>query len=99
MVLLWFFMGFFDYKVQVHIFCMFFKIISTFKNTSFIKKRSLFWVGWGGFKGTLHIWGEIGSFYNSPRVKWLSLTVFEYIQPISGSGGSTFSLALFIESD
>ncbi len=36
---------------------------------------------------------EIGSFYNSPRVKQLSFTVFESIQPISGSGGSTFSLA------
>ncbi len=35
---------------------------------------------------------EIGSFYNSPRVKQLSFTVFESIQPISGSGGSTFSL-------
>ncbi len=37
--------------------------------------------------------GEIGSFYNSPRVKQLSFTVFESIQPISWSGGSTFSLA------
>ncbi len=36
---------------------------------------------------------EIGSFYTSPRVKQLSFTVFESIQPISGSGGSTFSLA------
>ncbi len=36
---------------------------------------------------------KIGSFYNSPRVKQLSFTVFETIQPISGSGGSTFSLA------
>ncbi len=36
---------------------------------------------------------EIGSFYTSPRVKKLSFTVFESIQPISGSGGSTFSLA------
>ncbi len=36
---------------------------------------------------------EIGSFYNSPRVKQLSFTVFESIQPISGAGGSTFSLA------
>ncbi len=36
---------------------------------------------------------EIGSFYNSPRVKQLSFTVFESIQLISGSGGSTFSLA------
>ncbi len=36
---------------------------------------------------------EIGSFYNSPRVKQLSFTVFESIQPISGSGGSTFSVA------
>ncbi len=34
---------------------------------------------------------EIGSFYNSPRVKQLSFTIFESIQPISGSGGSTFS--------
>ncbi len=32
-------------------------------------------------------------FYNSPRVKQLSFTVFESIQPISRSGGSTFSLA------
>ncbi len=44
-------------------------------------------------KGTLHFFLEIGSFYNSPRVKKLSFTVFESIQPISGSGGSTFSLA------
>ncbi len=36
---------------------------------------------------------EIGSFYNSPRVKQLKFTIFEYIQPISGSGRSTFSLA------
>ncbi len=36
---------------------------------------------------------EIGSFYNSPRVKQLSFTIFESIQPFSGSGGSTFSLA------
>ncbi len=36
---------------------------------------------------------ETGSFYNSPRVKQLSFTVFESLQPISGSGGSTFSLA------
>ncbi len=36
---------------------------------------------------------EIGSFSKSPRVKQLSFTVFESIQPISGSGGSTFSLA------
>ncbi len=35
---------------------------------------------------------EIGSFSKSPRVKKLSFTVFESIQPISGSGGSTFSL-------
>ncbi len=35
---------------------------------------------------------EIDLFYNSPRVKQLSFTVFESIQPISGSGGSTFSL-------
>ncbi len=36
---------------------------------------------------------KIGSFSNLPRVKELSFTVFESIQPISGSGGSTFSLA------
>ncbi len=43
---------------------------------------------------------KIGSFSNSPRVKQLSFTVFESIQsiqPISGSGGSTFSID--IESD
>ncbi len=34
-----------------------------------------------------------GTFYNSPRVKQLSFTVFESIQPISGSGGGTFSIA------
>ncbi len=45
------------------------------------------------FKGTLHFFLEIGSFYTSPRVKKLSFTIFESIQPISGSGGSTFSLA------
>ncbi len=32
-------------------------------------------------------------FGNSPGVKQLSITVFESIQLISGSGGSTFSLA------
>ncbi len=36
---------------------------------------------------------EIGEFYNSPRVKQLSFTIFESIQPISGSGVSTFNLA------
>ncbi len=36
---------------------------------------------------------KIGSFSNSPRAKQLSFTVFESIQPISGSGGSTFSVA------
>jgi len=35
---------------------------------------------------------EIGSFYN-PRVKMLSFTFFESIQPISGSDGTTFSIA------
>ncbi len=44
-------------------------------------------------KGTLLFFLETGSFYNSPRVKQLSFTVFESLQPISGSGGSTFSLA------
>jgi len=35
-------------------------------------------------KGILHFFGEIGgiSFYNSLRVKNLSFTVFESIQPI-----------------
>ncbi len=36
---------------------------------------------------------ENSSFSNSPRVKQLSFTVFESIQLISGSGGSTFSVA------
>ncbi len=36
---------------------------------------------------------EIGSFYNSPRVKQLSFAVFESIQPIYASGDSTFTLA------
>ncbi len=31
--------------------------------------------------------------FQSPRIKKFSFTVFESIQPISGSGGSTFSLA------
>ncbi len=44
-------------------------------------------------KGTLHFFLEIGSISNFPRVKKLSFTVFESIQPISGSDGSTFSLA------
>ncbi len=35
----------------------------------------------------------MGKFYDSPRVKQLSFATFESIQPISGSGGSTFSLA------
>ncbi len=34
---------------------------------------------------------EIGLFYNSPRAKQLRFTVFESIQPISGSDGSTRS--------
>jgi len=47
-----------------------------------------------GLKGILYFFLEIRSFYNSPRVKLLSFTVFESIQPISGSGGSTtFSIA------
>ncbi len=36
---------------------------------------------------------KIGSFSNYPRVKQLSFTVSESIQPISGSSGNTFSLA------
>ncbi len=36
---------------------------------------------------------EIGSFYIFPRDKQLSFAVFESIQLISRSGGSTFSLA------
>jgi len=44
-------------------------------------------------KGYSTFFLEIGSFYNSPRVKLLSLTFFESIQPISGSGGATFSIA------
>ncbi len=31
--------------------------------------------------------------FQLPRVKQLSFTIFESIQPISGSGGSTFSIA------
>ncbi len=53
-------------------------------------KQNLLLYTW--FKGTLHFFLEIGSFYNSPRVKQL-FTVFESVQPISESGGSTFSLA------
>jgi len=34
------------------------------------------------FKGILHFFLEIGSFYHSPRVKQLSFTVFKSIQPI-----------------
>ncbi len=45
------------------------------------------------FKGTLNCFLEISSLSNSPRVKELSLTIFESIQPISGSSGSTFSVA------
>jgi len=36
---------------------------------------------------------EIGSFYKSTRVKLLGFTVFEYIQSISGSRGTTFIIA------
>ncbi len=36
---------------------------------------------------------KIGSFSNSARVKQLCFTIFESIQLISGSGGSTFSVA------
>jgi len=34
------------------------------------------------FKGILHFFLEIGSFYNSLRAKQLGFTVFEYIQTI-----------------
>ncbi len=34
---------------------------------------------------------EHSTFLESPRVKKLSFTVFESIQPISGSGGSTLA--------
>ncbi len=43
------------------------------------------------FKRNAPLFLEIGSFYTSPRVKKLSFTIFESIQPMSG--GSTFSLA------
>jgi len=36
------------------------------------------------FKGILHFFLEIGSFYHSPRVEQLSFTIFESIQPIFG---------------
>ncbi len=36
---------------------------------------------------------KFGYFYNSPRVKQLSFTVYESIQLISGTGFSAFSLA------
>ncbi len=36
-------------------------------------------------------WAHFG--LNSPRVNQLIFTVFESIQPISGSGSNTFSLA------
>lgn len=35
----------------------------------------------------------IDSFYNVPRFKQLSFIIFKSTQPISGFGGSTFSLA------
>ncbi len=34
----------------------------------------------------------MGSFSNSPRVKQVNFNVFEYVQPISGSGGSTIDI-------
>ncbi len=37
---------------------------------------------------------NIGSFYDFPRVKELSFPMFESIQPISGSGASTFSVLI-----
>jgi len=46
-----------------------------------------------GIKGYSTFFLEIRSFYNSPRVKLLSFTFFEFIQPISGSGTTTFSIA------
>ncbi len=64
-------------------------------NTS-VAKSAVFLRNWATltlFKGHSTFFLEIGSFYNSPRVKQLSFTVFESIQPISRSGGSTFSLA------
>jgi len=36
----------------------------------------------GDFKGIVHFFLEIGSFYNSPMVKQLGFIVFECIQPI-----------------
>ncbi len=36
---------------------------------------------------------KIGSFSHSTRIKQLSFTIFESIQPISGSGGSPFNVA------
>jgi len=44
-------------------------------------------------KGYTPLFLEIRTFYNSPRVKLLSLTFFESIQPISGSGSTTFGIA------
>jgi len=44
-------------------------------------------------KGIFHFFLEICSFYNSPRVKLLTFTFFESIQPISGSGVTTLSIA------
>jgi len=44
-------------------------------------------------KGYSTFFLEIRSFYNSPRVKLLSESFFESIQPISGSGVTTFSIA------
>ncbi len=38
-----------------------------------------------GLKGTLHFFLELGSFYNSPRVKQLSFTVFESIQQVKAN--------------
>jgi len=32
------------------------------------------------FKGVLHFFLEIGSFYHSPRVKQLSFTIFKCVQ-------------------
>jgi len=49
------------------------------KYTVYLSNQSSIWL-W--FKGILHSFLEMGSFYHSPRVKKLSFTVFKSIQQI-----------------
>jgi len=55
------------------------------KYRNVLKSRFIYWRRskmTEDIKGILHFFMEIGSFYNSHRVKQLSFTIFKCIQPI-----------------